>query len=486
MKNIFLAFTMALLGGLISIGIYRQLEPAVVHHSFQEPSSNVKTVNLLSGAPVAVDYVTAAEMTVNTVVHVKTQSTREYSRIGYDPFRDLLYGDGRFRQIHVQPVRGSGSGVIVSPDGYIVTNNHVIANAEKINVTLNNNRTYEAKVIGMDDNTDLAVLKIDEKNLPYIKYGNSDELKVGEWVLAVGNPFNLTSTVTAGIVSAKGRDINILGKDPQTGVSSLESFIQTDAAVNPGNSGGALVNTEGELIGINSAIKSNTGSYTGYSFAIPVNIVKKVVKDIIEFGSVQRAFIGIHIRDIDEFLAEENDLANLKGAFVAGLSEGGAAIEAGIKEGDVVKGIDGYVIENVTQLQEKVGQYRPGDEIIVRVLRNGKLLDMNVVLQNINGVASIVGSDSRELFNSLGARLHNVSVEEMEKLNINYGVKVEQLLPGRLSSTGMKEGFIILKVDNYEIKNTEDLSKVLQNKKGGVLIEGIYPNGVTAYYGFGL
>lgn len=487
MRNLILAFAMALLGGLVSIGAYKYFDNTVLHQPIQQTESNVKAVNLISGAPVgAVDYVTAAEMTVNTVVHVKTQSTREFSRIGYDPFREFLYGNGRFEQRHIQPIRGSGSGVIISPDGYIVTNNHVVANADKINVTLNNNRTYEAQVIGLDENTDLAVLKIKENSLPYITYGNSDEVRVGEWVLAVGNPFNLTSTVTAGIVSAKGRDINILGRDPQTNLTSLESFIQTDAAVNPGNSGGALVNTKGELIGINSAIKSNTGSYTGYSFAIPVNIVKKVVEDIIEFGSVQRAFIGINIRDIDETLAEENQLNSLKGAFVAGLSENGAAEKAGIKKGDVVKAINGFSIDNVTQLQEKIGQFRPGDEVAVTLLRNGNLIYKNVELKNINGEATIVKPDSRELYNSLGARLGNLSPEEMEKLQIDHGVKIEQLLPGKLSSTGMKEGFIILKVDNMEIKNIKDLSKVLQNKKGGVLIEGVYPNGTTAYYGFGL
>lgn len=302
----------------------------------------------------------------------------------------------------------------------------------------------------------------------------------------MGNPFNLTSTVTAGIVSAKGRDINILGKDPNTNVSSLESFIQTDAAVNPGNSGGALVNTEGELIGINAAIKSNTGSYTGYSFAIPVNIVKKVVTDIIELGTVQRAFIGVNIRDIDEALADEYKLNTLRGAFVAGLSDNGGASNAGIMEGDVIQAINGYSVGTVTQLQEKIGQFRPGDEVEVTVLRDGESINRTVELKNINGESMIMKPNSTELFQSLGAKLEIVSAEEMKKLQINHGVKVEQLVSGKLSSTGIREGFIILKIDNMEVNTTEQLSKVLQNKKGGVLIEGIYPNGSTAYYGFGL
>lgn len=489
MKKIFFAFFMATLGGLISLGLFKYLfSDNIIHQAIESADeSQMHSVNLISGAPIgAVDYISAAEMTVNTVVHVKTEAVREFSRIGYDPFRELLYGNGKFKQTHVQPIKGAGSGVIVSSNGYIVTNNHVVENAEKISVTLNNNRTYEAKVIGLDNNTDLAVLKIEETQLPYISYGNSDNIRVGEWVLAVGNPFNLTSTVTAGIVSAKGRDINILGNNPQTGVASLESFIQTDAAVNPGNSGGALVNTSGELIGINSAIKSNTGSYAGYSFAIPVNIVKKVVADIIEYGSVQRAFIGVHIKDIDQEMAEVNNFKSLSGAYVVSLSDAGSAKESGIMEGDIVKKINGQEIKNVTQLQEKIGQYGPGDEIIVSVLREGKMLDKTVMLKNRNGETEVVKPLINEAVESLGARLREISDSEKKELSIQSGVKVAQLFPGKLRSTGMNEGFIIQKIDNKSVKNIEELANLLHVRKGGVLIEGIYPNGKKAYYGFGL
>ncbi len=317
----------------------------------------------------APDFVMSAEKTVNSVVHIKT-IVEHKNNLAYDPFQDWFFG-GRQRQPNM--MQGSGSGVIISQDGYIVTNNHVINEATKIEVVLNDKRTYVAEVIGTDPNTDLALLRIKENSLPFVNYGNSDDVKVGEWVLAVGNPFNLNSTVTAGIVSAKGRNINILEHNAQGGsLAPIESFIQTDAAVNPGNSGGALVSTTGDLVGINTAIASNNGSYQGYSFAIPVNIVKKVVSDLIEFGTVQRAFIGLSIQDIDSKFAEEKRIKQLKGVYVNGLTENGAGEEAGIKIGDIVTKVENVAVKSTSELLEQIGKFRPSDKVNVTVVRNEK------------------------------------------------------------------------------------------------------------------
>lgn len=486
MKKIVSSFLIAAMGGAVSLGLYKSFENKTPTQETPQ-IKDTKLVNLISSTPEnAIDYVTAAEMTVNGVVHVKTEGTIEYSQRGFDPFRQFFYGNGNIEKQFSQPIKGAGSGVIISSDGYVVTNHHVIENADKIKVTLNNKKTYEATLMGTDPTTDLAVLKIEEEGLPSLSFGNSDELHVGEWVLAVGNPFNLTSTVTAGIVSAKGRDINILSNDPYTGLSSIESFIQTDAAVNPGNSGGALVNTKGELIGINSAIKSNTGSFAGYSFAIPANIAKKVVGDIIEYGNVQRAFIGINIRDIDEELAQQNEINDLNGVYVIGLTPNGSASEAGIREGDIVKEVEGVKVKNVNELQAKVGEYRPGDQISVKLLRKGEVLTKVVTLKNLEGKTSIVVNENMELLKSLGAKFQDLTEDEMEEFNLNGGVKVEEVYTGKLNSSGVRNGFIIEKVDNLSIKNREDFLKVLKSKKGGVLLQGYYEKGREVYYGLGL
>jgi Do/DeqQ family serine protease len=420
------------------------------------------------------DFTSAAEMTVHSVVHVKTlQSTQNSYNYFGNPF------DFWGRQRPAQPQESSGSGVIISDDGYIVTNNHVVNNAESISVTLNDNRTFTAKVIGTDPSTDLALLKIDEKNLPYISYANSDEVNVGEWVLAVGNPFNLTSTVTAGIVSAKARNIGILPDQYK-----IESFIQTDAAVNPGNSGGALVNTRGELIGINSAIASNTGSYTGYSFAIPVNLVKKVTDDLAEFGNVQRGFIGVSIRDIDSKLATEKGISEVKGIYVAGLTPGGAAEGAGLKEGDIITQVEQFPINSTPQLQEQIGRYRPGDKVNVTVIRDGREKTFPVILRNKDGETSLLKSDP--VVKLLGGTFEDLDGSSKNQLGLRGGVKVSKLYEGKLRSSGIKEGFIITSIDKKEIRNTSDLENALKSKQGGVLIEGIYPNGLRAYYGFGI
>ena len=431
------------------------------------------------------DFVMSAEKTVNSVVHIKT-IVEHKNNLAYDPFQDWFFG-GRQRQPNM--MQGSGSGVIISQDGYIVTNNHVINEAAKIEVVLNDKRTYVAEVIGTDPNTDLALLRIKENSLPFVNYGNSDDVKVGEWVLAVGNPFNLNSTVTAGIVSAKGRNINILEHNAQGGsLAPIESFIQTDAAVNPGNSGGALVSTTGDLVGINTAIASNNGSYQGYSFAIPVNLVKKVVSDLIEYGTVQRAFIGLSIQDIDSKFAEEKRIKQLKGVYVNGLTENGAGKEAGIKIGDIVTKVENVAVKSTSELLEQIGKFRPSDKVNITVVRNEKEVIMPVVLKNKENSLGIIKKPEifRTAVNSLGAEFEELNTEDLSKLNIPSGVKIAKLQAGKLANAGIKEGFIITSVDKKKVSNIKDIQNMLENKTGGVLIEGMYPNGMRAYYGFGL
>ena len=441
-----------------------------------QTTAPVRQVTLNSMAPeAAIDFTDAAEFSLNGVVHVKTV-TRGRQVQSYNPFFHFFQDHGMS-----QPRMGSGSGVIVSPDGHIITNNHVVAGADEVEVTLNDKRSFSAKVISTDPNTDLAVLKIDGRELPYIPYGNSDDVRVGEWVLAVGNPFNLTSTVTAGIVSAKGRNINILQEE-----MAIESFIQTDAAVNPGNSGGALVNTRGELIGINTAIASNTGSYAGYSFAVPVNIARKVVDDLISFGEVQRAFIGVSIRDISGKFAEERGLSTTEGAFINGLSEGGAAEQAGLIEGDIITAINGIKVRNVPELQEKIGAHRPGDMIDVAVVRNGQAKTFRLELRNRDGGTDMVATKTADIITQLGAQLTPVSDQDRARLRIQGGMKVTSVGNGKLRSAGVREGFIITRIDRKAVNSADDVLNALGKKKGGVLIEGVYPNGLTAYYGFGM
>jgi len=488
MKNLFGGFLMALLGGVVSVGIYKYTETENVVALTKEKQESTTLVHLLAAEPGgSIDYTTAAELTINGVVHVKTEGTLEYNSQGFDPFKQFLYGNGNYSQKQRQPLRGAGSGVIISADGYIVTNNHVIEKADQIKITLNNKKTYVAELVGTDPNTDLALLKIEEEGLPYISLGNSDLIKVGEWVLAVGNPFNLTSTVTAGIVSAKGRDIDILRNDPFTGASSIESFIQTDAAVNPGNSGGALVNTKGELIGINAAIKSNTGSFAGYSFAIPANIVRKVVSDLKDFGLVQRAYIGVQIKNIDEQLAEEIGINDLNGIYVEKLMEKGSAKDAGIKEGDVIRDVDGLEVNSATELQAKIGEYGPGDQITVSIQRDGKTMDLIVTLKNMEGNTSIISSSNNLLMKSLGAKFIEVETELKEKLEISGGAQIESIFPGKLKGANIGESFIITKVDKTVVEDVAHLLDLLSKKEdGGILLQGIYPNGRKAYYGVGL
>ncbi|MCC6690420.1 MAG: trypsin-like peptidase domain-containing protein [Bacteroidia bacterium] len=485
-KKIAALFLVAGIGGFTAIGIDRLIEKPAQQVVFkQTPAKDVKLTGMAGAAAEnSVNFVNAADMTVHAVVHIKTTFAIE-NQYNRDPFYSLFFGLGQQIQRPMQPM-SAGSGVIVTSDGYIVTNNHVVENADKIEVVLNDKRSFPATVIGRDPNTDLALLKIKEKDLPYVTYGNSDDLKVGEWVLAVGNPFNLTSTVTAGIVSAKGRNLNVLSADPQTGIYPIESYIQTDAAINPGNSGGALVNTAGQLIGINAAIKSNTGSYTGYSFAIPVNIVKKVTADLLEYGEVQRAFIGVSIGDLDSKFAQDNNLKNLNGVLVKGITSGGAGEEAGIQEGDIITKIADVDVNNMVELQEQIGKFRPGDKITVTLKRKSEEKVLPITLKNHNGNTAVVKKEKSEVINSLGASFEQPSNDEMKRLNIKNGLKIVRLNGGKLRAAGIREGFIITRIDKKEVSTLDDLKNTIGNKDGGVLIEGTYPNGVRAYYGFGL
>ena len=484
MKRFVLLIVAAFAGGLISLGIYAALES---NDTRQEVYQNAYQNNFTAhqahySAPVPVpenvpDFTTAAEMTVHSVVHIKTEVRRRTSV--YDEFFYEFFG--RPQPQYNQPLVATGSGVIITADGFIVTNNHVVHNAERLEVTLNDKRTYEAEIIGTDPSTDLALIKINEENLPYMVYGDSDDVRIGEWVLAVGNPFNLTSTVTAGIVSALARDINILGTN-----SAIESFIQTDAPVNRGNSGGALVNTKGELIGINAAIASNTGSYTGYSFAIPVNIVKKVVNDFINYGEIQRAYIGVTIRDIDSDFATEMELNDLEGVYVVSVVENSSADDASIEPDDVILAIDGKEINSVSRLLETVGQHNPGDRINVTIRRDGKISDRELLLKNRQNTYDVLTREELEVTEKLGATFEQVSDDEKRKLGIDYGMKIVELRRGKLMDKGIREGFIITEIDKNPIRSANDINNLLSGKRGGVLIEGVYPNGQRNYYAIGM
>jgi serine protease Do len=462
----------AIIGGLVAVFAYSALidkkESAITQA--KEP---VSLVSLKAGLDSTTDFTYAAEKTINAVVNVKTESTVQYR----NPIYEFFYGDKYHGE--EEPVTGIGSGVIITGDGYIVTNNHVIENSDKVTVTLNDKREFEAKVVGTDHSTDLALLKINTEGLPFITFGNSDALRVGEWVLAVGNPFNISSTVTAGIISAKGRSMSIIEDDYR-----IESFIQTDASVNRGNSGGALVNLKGQMIGINTAIVSPTGGNVGISFAIPSSIVQKVVKDLIEFGTVQRAIMGVQIAEITAELAKEKGLDQLEGVYVEKVNENSAAKEAGIESGDIIIQINSITVKSPSELQEMVGRYRPGDKISVLVKRKDKTKQFEVTLRNLQGDTSVVKAGTFETI--LGAKLVNLDDQEKNKLGIKNGVKVTELQEGKLKAEGVKPGFVILQVNNKPIYSVDELEKLFKTLKGGVYIEGVYQNGVVAYYAFGL
>ncbi len=482
MKKIVSSILVACVGGLVALGashyFFEEKTISQVTHPEEASLYRLTNYNGNSSGLAGADFVMAAEKSVNAVVHIKTVS-EQVNNLAYDPFAELFFGPQKRQQTFIQ--QGSGSGVIISEDGYIVTNNHVINGSNKIEVILNDKRSYEAEVIGADASTDVALLKIKEKGLPFLHYGNSDDMKVGEWVLAVGNPFNLNSTVTAGIISAKGRN-NILNNNNRP----IESFIQTDAAVNPGNSGGALVNTSGELVGINTAIASNNGAFQGYSFAVPVNIVKKVVSDMVEFGAVQRAYIGVNIQDIDSKLASDKNLKLLKGIYVNGITQGGSAQDAGMKEGDVITSIQEVPVNSVSELQEQISRYRPGDKITVSVSRDEKNIQLPVVLKSFDNTTRLVKKSEMVATNAvvMGAELQTLDSEKLSDMNAGNGVQISKIGRGKLAQIGIQQGFIITAIDKHKITSAAEVKEILEKKSGVVLVEGFYPNGMQASYSF--
>ena len=456
----------------------------------------------LNGSLPSDAFVHASEVSMPSVVHITT-STKMSQGSQNNPMDLFEYFFGNPFQDQPKPKRpnksddeqevplGSGSGVIVSADGYIVTNNHVIDNADKIEVILNDNRSYKAKLIGTDPNTDLALLKIDEKGLQPINFGNSDATKVGQWVLAVGNPFNLASTVTAGIISAKARNINLLQQ--KAGNSAIESFIQTDAAVNPGNSGGALVDLNGDLIGINTAIASPSGVYAGYAFAIPSNLVKKVITDIKDFGVVQRGYMGITMGPVDDKIAKDLHLDQATGAYISNVQKGSGADDAGLKGGDIITKIDNTPIVAAPKLQEIVARHRPGDKITVEYLRDNKLRTTVVTLKNVDNTTQLVNKDdagniSNDVMDRLGVELKPLTANEARKQGLSGGLQVTKLKDGIIkNNTSIKEGFIITEINKTPVSSLDDLKDVLKDNRGsGVMLQGRYPdeNG-TRYYAFG-
>lgn len=450
------------------------------------------TTSAVPAQPVDLTY--AAEKSLPSVVHILSTKNSKVQTVEVesDPFSDF-FGDpfGFFgnpqgnggkqkRSVRTPKQQGSGSGVIISADGYIVTNNHVVADADELTVTLNDNKEYSARIIGTDKTTDLALIKIEGKNLPAITIANSENIKVGEWVLAVGNPFNLTNTVTAGIVSAKGRSLYKNG---------VESFIQTDAAINPGNSGGALVNTRGELIGINAMLYSQTGSFSGYGFAIPTSIMNKVVDDLKTYGTVQRAVVGIQGSDVKNYVdgqkeqGKDIDLGTMEGIYVAKVTEESAAEEAGLKEGDVIIAIDGKEMNKMADMQEYLAKKRPGDKVTVTYLRDKKKNTKSITLKNEQGNTQVVKKADLDV---LGGNFRSITDAQKQQLNIGYGLEVLKVNSGKLKNAGITKGFIIQRVNDNAVKTIDDLQNIVKDastSKDPVLyIQGVYPTGKKAYF----
>ena len=453
----------------------------------------------LNGALPSDAFVIASEVTMPAVVHITTKA-KASSRGGGNPMDlfEYFFGEPAPNQRKqpntnegpIIPI-GSGSGVIVSPDGFIITNNHVLEGAEEIEVVLHDNRSFKGKLIGVDPSTDLALIQIEAKNLTPIKFGNSDATKVGQWVLAVGNPFNLSSTVTAGIISAKARNINLLQQ--KAGTFAVESFIQTDAAVNPGNSGGALVDLNGDLIGINTAIASPSGSYAGYSFAIPSNLVKKVMEDLQEFGTVQRGYMGISMGSVDDKLAKELKLELVQGAFISDVQKGSGADDAGLKGGDIITQINNITIKTSPELQEIVARYRPGDKIQVTYLRDNQLKSTSVTLKSRENSTKLASKEdlkksTQSNLEQLGIEVETISTTDARKIGLSGGLKVKKINNGIIkSNTDIKEGFIITAINKRPVSTIEELEASLKASIGdGVLLQGKYPgeNG-SRYFAFG-
>ena len=485
MKNLGLIVLVAVISSLLSVGVYDWVkgEPTEIV-TIQERSpaqyasykggtfSEVdmarpdQTINFTS-APT--DFIEAAEAVTTSVVNIKAMAGSKRSK------NNDVWGS-------LNPGISTGSGVIISSDGYIVTNHHVIEDGNTLEVTLFDKRTFEAKVIGKDPSTDLALIKINKEDLPYLEFGNSDSTRIGEWVLAVGNPFNLTSTVTAGIISAKGRNINIL-----EGNYKIESFIQTDAAVNPGNSGGALVNTKGDLVGINTAIITKSGHYEGYSFAVPSNLVRKIVEDLKEFGVVQRGFLGVTIEDVDEDIAKEAGLKKLEGVHIAQINPNSAADDAKLRAGDIVTHINGVKVPTMPALQEQVARYRPGDELSIEYFRSGKSYKADITLKDKRNRTTLSAKKKIkkevELLDGLGFELRTATSEEIKSLGVKNGVKVISIRKGsKIDRTNLTPGFVITKVNDKAVKTVDELILIVEKSDNKVMLEGVYEDYPGEYF----
>ena len=475
-KNFWIILLSAVVGGLTSYAvasIVRTDNMSQTVTAVENGGAQFRTVSMSQDNwP---DFTYAAESAVDAAVYVKVTSTQTSQQMPNSIF-DFFFGTPAPSPQQREKV-GSGSGVIIREDGYIVTNNHVIEGATKIEVTLNSNQTYPATLVGTDPATDVALLKIDASGLPVVPFGDSDKLRLGEWVIAIGSPYDLRSTITAGIVSAKGRSM-----PNYTGEFKIESFIQTDAAVNPGNSGGALVDKSGNLVGINTAIISQTGSYTGYSFAVPSNIVKKIVYDLMDFGSVKRAVLGIVMQPVDDKIASELKLSSLNGVYIVEVSKNGAADKAGIKAGDVLVSIDSVKITNTSSVQETVNKYRPGDKAEIVVIRDGKEKSFEVIFQGTTQENGTVNEDGAVAF--YGSYIREATKETLAKFGLKHGVEIVSVGAGKLQEAGAEEGFIICYVNDQPVKTPQDVINIVKKSKRAVFIEGKTTTGRTGYFGF--
>ena len=475
-RGILIMLLSALAGGLTAYAVAGVMTKDEVVATQATEGAQFRTVSLAhDNYP---DFTYAAETAVDAVVYVKVSSTQTMQQTPNSIF-DFFFGFPQQGAPQQRERTGSGSGVIIREDGYIVTNNHVIDGATKIEVTLNSNQTYPATLVGTDPATDVALLKIEANGLPFIPFGDSDKLRLGEWVIAIGSPYDLRSTITAGIVSAKGRSM-----PNYTGEFKIESFIQTDAAVNPGNSGGALVDKAGNLVGINTAIISQTGSYTGYSFAVPSNIVKKIVYDLMDFGSVKRAVLGITMQPIDEKIAKEMKLSSLNGVYIVEVSKSGAADKAGVKAGDVLIAIDSTKITTTSSVQETVSRFSPGDKAELTIIRDGKELKLDVTFKGTSQETGTVADDGSVAF--YGSSIQSASKETLERLGLKNGVEIVELGPGKLMEAGAVEGFVIQYVNDQPVKTPQDVIEIVKKSKRAVFVQGMTPSGKTGYFGFGV
>ncbi len=484
MNKFFQLVVAAIIGSMLTLAVsqwyFKENAAVRIEHIAGVPTSAVAYSLNENGEAIPLDFTGTAEKVTQAVVHIRsTQEAGSFSRNSRDPLREFFYGPSPMQR---GPSQSSGSGVIINGNGYIVTNNHVVQGADIVEVTMQDNSTYKAEVIGTDPDTDLAVIRVYGKNLPHLSFVDSDKAKVGQWVLAVGNPFNLNSTVTAGIISAKGRAVGIINSNSrdeteQLGNTAIESFIQTDAAINPGNSGGALVSLDGGLLGINTAIASPTGAYAGYGFAVPSNIVSKVVEDLISYGTVQRGWLGVTVQNVTSDLARQEKLDRNEGAYIVDFAENSAAKESGLQKGDVVIQLDDTEIKSSTALIEYIGTKRPGDKIAVKVDRDGKIISLPVTLKNKNGDLGAIKREVKDGVATLGFQLDEVDQKVLNRLELKNGVRVSKLGNGKLAKyTEMREGFIITHIDDKAVNTVEEVNEILKKKKEGDLItfSGIY------------